>query len=301
MPVVNLLPFIRSQFFDANGNPLAGGTVGTFVAGTTTPQATYTDSTGATPNSNPVVLDSSGTAAIWLIQNAAYKFVIKNSGGVVIETIDNVLAPSTGSTSIGPQSQVFITAGTFTIPTGVSSVKVTVVAGGGAGGGASTTQGGGSGGAGGAGIKWLTGLVPGNTLAVVVGAGGTAVSGAGGNNGVASSVASGTQAITSILTNPGSGGSGPAAISGAGIGGSGGSGGDLNFGGGSGNIQFGTNGVGVPGGNSIFGGGGKYTFGATGVAGSAPGAGGGGAGPAGGGPFAGGAGAPGIVIFEWVG
>src|SRR6266478_9579030 len=102
MPIVNLAPAFRQQFFDASGNPLSGGLVVTDIAGTTTPQATYTDSTGTVLNSNPVVLDSSGTASIWLIQNASYKFIVKNSTGVVLETVDNVLAPNTGSTSLGP-------------------------------------------------------------------------------------------------------------------------------------------------------------------------------------------------------
>ena len=46
------------QYFDASGRPLAGGLVCTYAAGTTTAQATSTDDTGGTPNSNPVVLDA---------------------------------------------------------------------------------------------------------------------------------------------------------------------------------------------------------------------------------------------------
>lgn len=48
------------QFFDANGNPLALGNLYYYVAGTTTPQDTYSNSAGTIPNTNPVVLDGSG-------------------------------------------------------------------------------------------------------------------------------------------------------------------------------------------------------------------------------------------------
>ena len=38
------------QFFNDNGIPLAGGLIYTYLAGTTTPAATYTSSTGLTAN-----------------------------------------------------------------------------------------------------------------------------------------------------------------------------------------------------------------------------------------------------------
>lgn len=85
--MANFYLFQDTQLFDNNGNPLNAGTVSTFAAGTVTPLASYTDSTGATPGANPVVLDSAGRAQIWLSANA-YKFVIKNSAGATIATID---------------------------------------------------------------------------------------------------------------------------------------------------------------------------------------------------------------------
>jgi hypothetical protein len=77
------------QWLDNNGNPLAGGLISTFIAGTNTPQATYTDSTGGTPQANPVVLDSAGRAQIWFAP-ASYKLVLKTASGVTLMTIDNV-------------------------------------------------------------------------------------------------------------------------------------------------------------------------------------------------------------------
>jgi len=91
------------QFFDNNGVPLAGGLLYTYAAGTTTPQTTYTDSTGATPNSNPIVLDSAGRVPgeVWLTTNINYKFVLKTSAGVTIWTNDNIAGvPSSAVTSL---------------------------------------------------------------------------------------------------------------------------------------------------------------------------------------------------------
>ena len=83
-----------AQFFDNNGNPLAGGLIYTYAAGTTTPAATYTTYTGNTANANPIVLDSAGRtpAQIWLTSGSSYKFVLQTSLGVTIKTDDNIFA-----------------------------------------------------------------------------------------------------------------------------------------------------------------------------------------------------------------
>lgn len=94
---VSLAPFLKQRFFDANGNPLAGGKVHTYQAGTTTNQATYTDSTGGTPNANPVILDANGEAPIWLDVSLSYKFVVKNSSDVEQFTTDGVIGLSTNN------------------------------------------------------------------------------------------------------------------------------------------------------------------------------------------------------------
>jgi hypothetical protein len=93
-----------SQFFDNNGDPLAGGKICTYAAGTSTPQAVYTDSTGGTPHSNPVVLDSagrppSGSGDIWG-GPLPYKISIDYSTGDCsnpIRTIDNVSGTTAAS------------------------------------------------------------------------------------------------------------------------------------------------------------------------------------------------------------
>lgn len=56
------------------GTPLANGRVYTYAAGTTNLQTTYLDN-GNTPNANPIVLDASGSAIIYL-SNASYKITV---------------------------------------------------------------------------------------------------------------------------------------------------------------------------------------------------------------------------------
>jgi hypothetical protein len=89
----NLIPIAKQQYWDSNGNPLVGGKVYTYQAGTSTPQATYTDSSGSTPNANPVILDSRGEAAIYW-GSTAYKIVLQDASGNTIWTQDNVLDPA---------------------------------------------------------------------------------------------------------------------------------------------------------------------------------------------------------------
>lgn len=88
--MANLTPMPKFNERDANGEPLAGGKLYTYEAGTTTPLATYTDSTGGTANANPVILDSSGRANVWL-DAAAYKLVLYDANDVLVWSVDNVL------------------------------------------------------------------------------------------------------------------------------------------------------------------------------------------------------------------
>jgi len=85
-----LAPSPVFKAFDNNGNPLFNGQLFSYVAGTTTPQSTYTDSTGATPNTNPVILNSRGECNLWLDPNLAYKLILEDSNGNLIWTVDNI-------------------------------------------------------------------------------------------------------------------------------------------------------------------------------------------------------------------
>jgi hypothetical protein len=80
------------QFFTNSGVPLSGGKLYTYAAGTTTPQATYTSSSGNTNHTNPIILDSAGRVPggeIWL-DVPPYKFLLKDSNDVLIATYDNI-------------------------------------------------------------------------------------------------------------------------------------------------------------------------------------------------------------------
>jgi len=88
-----LTPAAKMQFFAASGIPLAGGLLYTYAAGTTTPSATYTDSSGGTANSNPIVLDARGEANVWL-GAATYKFKLCDPTNTEIWTVDNISAPT---------------------------------------------------------------------------------------------------------------------------------------------------------------------------------------------------------------
>lgn len=91
---VNLSPFANpgAQFFDDNGDPLSGGKIFTYAAGTTTPKATYTDYTGGTAHANPIILDAAGRppSEVWLTYGDAYKFILKDSLDTLIGTFDHI-------------------------------------------------------------------------------------------------------------------------------------------------------------------------------------------------------------------
>lgn len=220
--------------------------------------------TGAATLAANNVLLGNGTSAVQTVAPGASGNVLTSNG-----TIWQSTAPAAGY--IGPNAQFFTANGTFTIPTGITRLIVTVV---GAGGGAGAGYGGG--GAGGVAIKVLSSLTPGNTLSVTVGAGGA---GTGGN----SSVASGTQTITTITGNGGSAGGANVITGGGGGAGEGGAGGsasngDANFTGQKGGVGLsGTFGCGT---YVIYGDGGAGPFGQSGGNGNQNGRGG-------------------VVLFQW--
>jgi hypothetical protein len=61
----SLLPKAKTQFFDSNGKPLAGGVVYFYIPNTSTFKSTWQDPSQTILNTNPVILDASGEALIW--------------------------------------------------------------------------------------------------------------------------------------------------------------------------------------------------------------------------------------------
>lgn len=90
---VNLSPIGNGfQFFNNDGLPLNAGKIYTYQAGSTTPLTTYTDSSGLIANTNPIILGTDGRppSTIWLTEGFFYKFVLKTSADVTIQTYDNL-------------------------------------------------------------------------------------------------------------------------------------------------------------------------------------------------------------------
>lgn len=179
---------------------------------------------------------------------------------------------------------------TFTVPAGVTRLKVTITGGGAGGGGKNASTVGGGGGAGGTAIGFVS-VSPGQSISVTIGGGGS-----GGNTG--DGVGGGSSSFGGFLSagggNPGLSSSGNG---GGGLGG-GASGGSANISGGSGGDGSAgdTTLQGGHGGASYWGGGGRAGIGA-GAAGLAYGSGGGAAWYNASGY--GGAGAPGVCLVEW--
>src|SRR5271167_365752 len=106
-----LAPSLIQQFFNqAATAPGTGYLLFTYIAGTTTPQATYTDATLAVANPNPLTLNSAGQAEVWLNPAlSAYKFVYSppndtNPPTSPIFTVDNVvpyLTLQSGQSTVG--------------------------------------------------------------------------------------------------------------------------------------------------------------------------------------------------------
>jgi hypothetical protein len=114
-----------AQLFTAQGVILAGGTIEFYLAGTTTPQSAYTDSTGTTPIGVVATLDSAGrmTTEIWLTGGIKYKMIVKNSAGVqqgiAWDFISGINDPSGGA----PSNSEWVTG---TTPTFISPTQFSV-------------------------------------------------------------------------------------------------------------------------------------------------------------------------------
>lgn len=112
---INLSAFAGAgaQFSDANGAPLTGGLIYSYLSGTTTPVTTYTTRDGTTNNTNPIVLDGAGRTPneIWLDGGVLYKFILKTSAFVQVGSYDDIPAINDTTTF----SNLITVAGTNTL------------------------------------------------------------------------------------------------------------------------------------------------------------------------------------------
>jgi len=187
------LPFSGQQFLDANGDPLAGGLLTTYLAGTTsTLRSTYTTAGETTALSNPIVLDANGYCPA-AYGKASYYYKVKNAADTTTYyTEDNVKSSSQGI----PALSVLTSTQTYTVPAGARYLKVTCIGGGGGGAGSDTATdtGGGGGGSGGTSTTILATVA--SSYTVTIGAGGAGgVAGAAGATGGTTSFGSACVAI----------------------------------------------------------------------------------------------------------
>lgn len=76
------LPNGKNYFATATGAPLVGGRLYTYVPGTSTPKDTYTTSAASVANTNPVVMDARGEAAIYW--DGSYDVVLRDAADALI-------------------------------------------------------------------------------------------------------------------------------------------------------------------------------------------------------------------------
>mgnify|MGYP001605850822 CR=1 FL=1 len=91
-PIGNDAPFVN-----ASGDPLSGGKLYIYLAGSATPATTYQDNGAITQNANPVILNSNGypssggsVVEIWLTDGATYLFELKTSADVAVWSRDDI-------------------------------------------------------------------------------------------------------------------------------------------------------------------------------------------------------------------
>ena len=157
---------------------------------------------------------STGSTVNAIITAGMVGLVAYNGSAYILLT--PITSPAASSGSYTPGIQTFTSNGTFTVPAGVTSIKVTSIGGGGGGGSGKAADAlhgtpaypGGNGGNGGVAIAVITPVVPNNTYAVSIGAGGAAgATGIDIGNGVGAGGTGGsTSFATSVAATGGGGG-----------------------------------------------------------------------------------------------
>jgi hypothetical protein len=94
-----LSPLFNDAQFDTDGDPLVGGLLYWYAAGTTTAATVYTDANGSASHTNPIILNVRGEPAspVYLDSAETYKAVLKDAGSVTQRTIDGIAGISTPS------------------------------------------------------------------------------------------------------------------------------------------------------------------------------------------------------------
>lgn len=115
-----LLPLAEIQLLDANGKPLAGGSVAYYIPNTTTFKATWQDPAQTILNTNPIILDGAGRAAVW--GAGSYRQIVHDQFGNLVW--DQITEDSTAGIIGNWFDDVFL-AGTGFTPGTTTSLALT--------------------------------------------------------------------------------------------------------------------------------------------------------------------------------
>jgi hypothetical protein len=98
--------------FYPNGDPLIGGKLHTYQAGTSTPAAAYHDAAATMPHQNPIVLDDRGEALVHITEPMLWQ--LNTPPDVLLWTVDNIIG-SGGGAGVLPPSTVGVNNGEVSI------------------------------------------------------------------------------------------------------------------------------------------------------------------------------------------
>ena len=87
-------PYPLFHGFFPNGDPLIGGKLYTYQAGTSTPAAAYHDAATTMPHQNPIVLDDRGEALVHIARPMLWR--LETSTGVQLWEVDNIIGSGGG-------------------------------------------------------------------------------------------------------------------------------------------------------------------------------------------------------------
>lgn len=122
MPTAVQVEALWNGLTDNSGEPLAGGKIYTYSAGTTTPKSLYVDANKAQAATNPVVLDAYGRSLSF--GDGAYKFIVKTSADVTLYTIDGLFYMQPSMTTLTPPAGGLTISGDLIVSESLSMTDV---------------------------------------------------------------------------------------------------------------------------------------------------------------------------------
>lgn len=116
MATATLMPNPRFVVVDANGDPISGAMVHTYIPGGTVAKTSWQDVAETIPNSNPIICDAAGSCIIY--GSGSYQLTVTDANGVAIpgysgvtaDTFSGALTLITAETARATAAEVAITA-----------------------------------------------------------------------------------------------------------------------------------------------------------------------------------------------